>query len=114
MKLRFDCYYLDTCTGRIEIDDLTLIKKECYLPDGVKYPFMYFPFYNMDSAYAIIDFISKDRVYPEGRAGIDKILSDMGLSEYNWYEIIKRTHGITYDVVWYRGLFFAVEYCRGR
>lgn len=38
-----------------------------------------------------------------GRPDINELLSGMGLAEYNPYEIIKKTHGVSYnDYIWLR------------
>lgn len=43
------------------------------------------------------------RCWERDRADIREILSRLGLKEYNPYEIVKRTHGVSYnDYIWFR------------
>lgn len=43
------------------------------------------------------------RCWEKGRPDIMEILKNIGLSEYNPYEIVKRTHGVSYnDFIWFR------------
>lgn len=43
------------------------------------------------------------RCWERGREDIDAILKHLGLDEYNPYEIVKRTHGVSYnDYIWFR------------
>lgn len=43
------------------------------------------------------------RCFEKGRADINDILTHLGLKEYNPYEIIKKTHGVSYnDFIWFR------------
>ena len=39
----------------------------------------------------------------KGRPDIDELLQGLGLSEYDPYEIVKKTHGVSYnDYIWFR------------
>lgn len=43
------------------------------------------------------------RCFERGRPDIMEILGHLGLREYNPYEIVKRTHGVSYnDFIWFR------------
>lgn len=43
------------------------------------------------------------RCFDRGRPDIMEILAHLGLKEYNPYEIVKRTHGVSYnDYIWFR------------
>ena len=43
------------------------------------------------------------RCFEKGRPDIADILNHLGLSEYNPYEIVKKTHGVSYnDYIWFR------------
>ena len=43
------------------------------------------------------------RCWEKGRPDIMEILKNIGLSEYNPYEIVKHTHGVSYnDFIWFR------------
>ena len=43
------------------------------------------------------------RCWEKGRPDIMGILKNIGLSEYNPYEIVKHTHGVSYnDFIWFR------------
>ncbi len=43
------------------------------------------------------------RCWEKGRADINEILKHLGLTEYNPYEIVRKTHGVSYnDFIWFR------------
>lgn len=43
------------------------------------------------------------RCWEKGRPDINEILNHLGLSEYNPYEIVRKTHGVSYnDFIWFR------------
>lgn len=43
------------------------------------------------------------RCWEKGRADINEILENLGLKEYNPYEIVRKTHGVSYnDYIWFR------------
>ena len=43
------------------------------------------------------------RCWERGRADVDEILKHLGLKEYNPYEIVRKTHGVSYnDFIWFR------------
>ena len=43
------------------------------------------------------------RCWEKNRADIGEKLTHLGLKEYNPYEIVKRTHGVSYnDFIWFR------------
>lgn len=43
------------------------------------------------------------RCWEKGRSDIDEILKSRGISEYNPYEIVRQTHGVSYnDYIWFR------------
>ena len=47
--------------------------------------------------------ILEPRCWEKNRAEIGEILAHLGLKEYNPYEIVKRTHGVSYnDFIWFR------------
>lgn len=101
-KLYFDVLYQDELTGRIELDGINLVKKECYLPEDEKNKFIFFPFYNLDTGYDIHNYL-KDRVVPENRYNLEAILNALDIEEYNVYDILKKTHGATFDdYIWFR------------
>ena len=43
------------------------------------------------------------RCFEKGRGDIHEILKNLGLTEYNPYEIVRKTHGVSYnDYIWFR------------
>ena len=43
------------------------------------------------------------RCFEKGRPDIDEILKHLGLKEYNPYEIVRKTHGVSHnDFIWFR------------
>lgn len=43
------------------------------------------------------------RCWDRGRADIDELLGHLGLTEYDPYEIVRKTHGVSYnDYIWFR------------
>ena len=43
------------------------------------------------------------RCFEKGRPDIDEILNHLGLKEYNPYEIVRKTHGVSHnDFIWFR------------
>lgn len=43
------------------------------------------------------------RCWEKGRADINETLENLGLKEYNPYEIVRKTHGVSYnDYIWFR------------
>lgn len=43
------------------------------------------------------------RCWDRGRADINEILAHLGLKDYNPYEIVKKTHGVSWnDYIWFR------------
>ena len=50
----------------------------------------------------VFDFI-KSRCMDERRVQLEEYLNDLGLNEYNPYEIVKITHGVMFeDYMWFR------------
>ncbi|MCD8232711.1 MAG: hypothetical protein LUD14_13090 [Clostridiales bacterium] len=50
-----------------------------------------------------LNHIFEMRCWDRNRADIQDILNGLGLSDYNPYEIVKRTHGVSYnDFIWFR------------
>jgi hypothetical protein len=46
--------------------------------------------------------IMKTRCWDEHRAGLERLLAALGLTEYNPYEICRKTHGVMYqDKIWF-------------
>jgi hypothetical protein len=47
--------------------------------------------------------ILRTRCWDEHREGLPRLLKALGLSEYNPYEICRKTHGVMYqDKIWFR------------
>lgn len=100
--LKFDVYHEDDKTGRIELDGVNLIKKECYLGSDVKYLFILFPFYNMTTGMQVVSYLKK-RIVQRDRDGVKDLLKRSGINEYNFYEILKKTKGSDPDdMIWFK------------
>ena len=98
--LKFDVYHGDKKTGRIEIENGNLIKKECYVSGEMIYKCLQFPFLNMETGYSVLKFL-QTRVFPYERDDRNVLLKSIGLEEYNIYEILKKTHGVDVDDYWW-------------
>ena len=98
--LKFDVYHADKKTGRIEIENGKLVKKECYVEGDMVYRCLRFPFLNMENGYSVLKFL-QTRVFPYERDDREILLKSIGLSEYNVYESLRKTHGVDVDDYWW-------------
>lgn len=102
MKIGLDVYWGNEYTGRLEINDLTLIKNECYIDGNSIGCVAKYPFKNIKDGKNAIEMLM-DRVVPPERANIKEILEAYGLKEYNWFELLKKTHGACMDdFLWFK------------
>lgn len=97
-KVTFCCdvMYKDEKTGRLEIIDGVLVKNEVYTDNIFKHP--------CPNSKTLISVISalEDRVICIERFTplMQKVL---GLSEYNMYNILRKTHGVDIDdFIWFK------------
>lgn len=68
------------------------------IPDGIRQPFSG----NKLDLERVYNFL-KNRCYEDGRADLDEILGQEGLTYNNPYKWVKITHGVTYeDLFWIR------------
>lgn len=102
-NLKFDVYFKDMKTGRIELEGMQIVKKECYINIAeYKYPFIYFPFLNVNSGQMVRQMLS-ERVIPPDRGDMDEILKANNIPEYNFYTLLEYNHGIKYDdFTWFK------------
>lgn len=101
-KLSFYVYDKDLLTGKVVLDKDTIYENECFLPEDTPYIFMQYPFENMDTAENIWKYL-RGRCTPYDRKDIDLILEAMGISEYNYVDFLRFTHGVTPDDhIWFK------------
>lgn len=96
MDLVFDVFWRDEKTGHVEIKNNTLIKNECYTDDLLKCACGRIKDYINMTGYLKTRIMCRERWTAE-------MLADIGLQEYNFFEILKRTHGVDVDdFTWFR------------
>lgn len=102
-KLKFDVYYRNDKTGRVELDGNELILNECYLPKDTKFPFVFYPFVYANTAYWVRSMLC-DRVFPIERwDSLKAVYAKVGVYEYDVYKILEQTHGLMYDdCIWFK------------
>jgi len=91
-----DIYHKDQKVGRLEIINGKLIKNEVYTDNIMLHPF--------PRSTTFIDITSalEDRVICKSRC-TPEIMEDIGISEYNIYDILKNTHGVDVnDFIWFK------------
>ena len=96
-ELFMECYWKDEKTASVRLD-----KHYAYITRYTKHPVKQI-FYSDKITRFKFGEILEDRCWDKNRPDIKKILSLIGLTEYNPYEICKRTHGKMYqDSIWFR------------
>ena len=73
-------------------DDHKEIRLTKIMPPGLKQPFSGGEF-NIRRFYNFL----KDRCYEDGRADLQEILAQAGMTENNPYQWVRLTHGVTWD-----------------
>jgi hypothetical protein len=69
---------------------------EYFMPNGITHFEKKFPMSRIQEWFG-------ERIFPKGRPDEDKILKQLGLDVYNEWEIIKKTHGSSFnDPYWLR------------
>jgi hypothetical protein len=100
-KIKFDVFWKDEQIGTFEIDfNNQKVKAKQYTWDTFKRPVM-----KKDKDVTVEDLLSffKDRCFPYDRANRDDLLKALKLNYYSPLQIVKKTHGLTYDdYLWLR------------
>lgn len=97
VTLKFDVMWKNEMVGRIEIVEGVLIKNESYNKEWWKNYWA-----KMTNSYNILMSL-QNRCFDRARPDKDELLEYLGLSEYNVYKIVRRTHGmILGDQIWFR------------
>lgn len=91
-----EIFWKDKMTGIVEVDGMKMLRKECYLPEDTKYPFMYFPFYYYEDGYRVCKWL-ESRVVTRDRDGLEELLRNSGFEKYDALEILKKYHGVSSD-----------------
>lgn len=92
LTLKFDIYFRNEKTGRVEIVNNKLVRNDVYIKEHVIAKHLC-P--NSKTVESVLD-ILKDRVLCEQRCD-ETMLRLMGLKEYNVYDILRNTHGVDSD-----------------
>ena len=96
-ELFMECYWRDEKTATVRLD-----KTYAYITRYTNHPVKQI-FYADKITRFEFGGILEDRCWDKNRPDIKKLLSLIGLNEYNPYEICKRTHGKMYqDSIWFR------------
>lgn len=96
LNLCFDIYHRHDKVGRVEIVNSKLIKNEVYTDNILIRPFP------ASTDLLNILGILKNRVICEERCD-KELLTSMGLTHYNIYDILRNTHGVDIDdFIWFK------------
>ena len=93
--IKFDVMFKDEKVASITVKDNT-VHDLTYTDIRYKQPFIKKP--------VTIDFVNsflERRSIPQNRNNIDEILFNLGLNEYNMLDILKKTHGVSFDDFWW-------------
>lgn len=104
-NLRFTCYWKDE-----PVSDVYVRGNEAFIKRYIKHHPVKQIFYSDKMDLYKLTEILKSRCWQEDRADIDLILKKLGIEYYDPLEIVKKTHGISYnDFLWFQ---FAGEFLR--
>ncbi len=96
-KFTFEVYWKDEITARVYVSgkDVTVSR---FTDNPGKQLFA-----NKKMTRYQLGKILELRCWEKGRLDIGEILANLGLKEYNPYEIVRKTHGVSYnDYIWFR------------
>ena len=97
MDLKFQIMYKNEITADVTITGHE-VKVITYTDDRIKTC----GFYNGIDLLGVAENMEM-RCFPEDTANADELLKAMGLSSYNPFDIVKKTHGLMYnDFSWFR------------
>ena len=100
----FDIMWLNEKVGHICIKDEEIVSAEQYDCDTHK---RFLPY--CEVTIPLLSRLLESRCWDRNRANIDEILEKLGLSSYNPFKIVLKTHGVDYDdKLWFR---FTGEKC---
>lgn len=93
----FSVYWKDNLTASVTISaDRKSVDYQRYSNNMAEAPFMF----SNPTAEQMFDFL-ESRCMDKHRTQINEYLNDLGLTEYNPYEIVKKTHGVMWeDFMW--------------
>lgn len=96
LNLYCDVLFQDRVVGRIDVVNGVLLRNDCYTDCILEHPCP--NSHTLDSLLLVL----KDRVISPDRFTPD-IARYLGLFEYDWFEIFKKTHGVDIDdFFWFR------------
>lgn len=92
----FICYWKDEPVSEVHVENMRVYVKRFVVNHPVK---QIFPVEEMD-VFKLTE-ILKTRCWEDNRADLDKLLKKIGVPFYDPLEIVKRTHGVSYnDFLW--------------
>lgn len=96
-ELFCECYWKDEKTASVRLDE-----RYAYISRYTLHPGKQLFYADKITRYEFGE-ILEDRCWDRNRPDLKKLLSMIGIDEYNPYEICKRTHGKMYqDKIWFR------------
>lgn len=103
-ELQFCAYWKDELISSVRVEGTT-----AYITRFILHPIKQI-FYADKMDIFQLSGILEDRCWERGRADIREILKCIGLDNYDPLEIVKKTHGVTYnDFLWFQ--FSGENYC---
>lgn len=92
----FTCYWKDEPVSEVHVENMRVYVKRFVKNHPVK---QIFPIEEMD-VFKLTE-ILKTRCWEDNRAGLDELLKKIGVPFYDPLEIVKKTHGVSYnDFLW--------------
>ena len=96
-NLRFTCYWKDE-----PVSDVCVRGNNVFVKRYVKHPVKQMFYADKMDLFRLTE-ILKTRCWQEDRADVDLILKKLGIEYYDPLEIVKKTHGISYnDFLWFQ------------
>ena len=92
--IKFDVMFKDEKVASITVKDNT-VHALTYTDIRYKQPF------NKIVSLEYIERFLEDRCIPRNRQNINELLVNLGLENYDVIEILKKTHGISFDDFWW-------------
>ncbi len=95
-NLRFTCYWRDQPTAEVYVRG-----REVYVKRYIQHPVKQIFYKDKMDVFALSK-ILEGRCWEENRVGMEDILAKLGLQYYDPLEIVKKTHGVSYnDFLWF-------------
>lgn len=96
-ELFMECYWKNEKTASVRLD-----KKNAYITRYIMHPVKQIFYADIITRFEFGE-ILRDRCWDINRPDLNQLLNNIGLNEYNPYEICKRTHGkMAQDNIWFR------------